>query len=198
MVIEESILYSVGASLESYNIGDFIFSEGGLPKYYYQIYEGRIKLNNFSEKGKENIQNILEKGESVGESLLFIDRNYPINAIAITPCKVLRLTKRQFFSLLKKYPQICIDMNKNIAKALYFKLIMNQNNSSQDPVVKIKTLLDYLKSFQSVKTPFSFQIPLTRQQMASLTGLRVETTIRTLKIMEKEDLVRIHNRKILY
>ncbi|MBN9337629.1 MAG: winged helix-turn-helix domain-containing protein, partial [Chryseobacterium sp.] len=45
---------------------------------------------------------------------------------------------------------------------------------------------------------FSFQIPLTRQQMASLTGLRVETTIRTLKSMEKDNIVKIRNRKILY
>ncbi|WP_262891347.1 helix-turn-helix domain-containing protein [Epilithonimonas arachidiradicis] len=37
-----------------------------------------------------------------------------------------------------------------------------------------------------------------RQQMANLTGLCVETTIRTLKAMEKKNLLKIRNRKILY
>ncbi|WP_228459647.1 helix-turn-helix domain-containing protein [Chryseobacterium bernardetii] len=41
-------------------------------------------------------------------------------------------------------------------------------------------------------------IPLTRQQMASLTGLCVETAIRTIKHMEKEKILKIENRKILY
>ncbi len=58
--------------------------------------------------------------------------------------------------------------------------------------------MDYLKSFEIEKSPFSFQIPLTRQQMASLTGLCVETTIRTIKAMERNNMVKICNRKILY
>jgi DNA-binding transcriptional regulator YhcF (GntR family) len=34
--------------------------------------------------------------------------------------------------------------------------------------------------------------------MASLTGLCVETTIRTLKTMERNKIVKIHDRKIMY
>lgn len=198
MVIEESILYSAGASLENYDIADVIFSVGNTPKYYYQICEGEVKLNNYSENGKETIQYILESGASIAESLLFVDKPYPINAVAITSCKVFKLLKSSFFQLLEKHPEISLAMNRNIARGMYFKFVMNQHNSSKDPVVKLKTLMDYMKSFQEEKEPFSFQIPLTRQQMAGLTGLRVETTIRTLKIMEKDNMVKIHNRKILY
>lgn len=198
MVINERILYSAGALLEVFGIDDFIFEEGSVPKYYYQIIEGSVKLNNYNEGGKESIQSLLEKGNSIGESMLFIDKLYPMNAVAMSVCSVLKLEKRHFFTLLKEHPQICLDMNRNIADSLYFKLIMNQNNGSQDPVAKLKTLMDYLKSLQTEQEPFSFQVPLTRQQMANLTGLRVETTIRTLKIMEKECIVKIQNRKILY
>lgn len=69
---------------------------------------------------------------------------------------------------------------------------------SQSPAVKLKILMDYLKSSNRVKEPFSYQIPFTRQQMANLTGLCVETTIRTLKVMEKKNILKIRNRKILY
>ncbi|WP_418123738.1 helix-turn-helix domain-containing protein [Chryseobacterium sp. PTM-20240506] len=58
--------------------------------------------------------------------------------------------------------------------------------------------MDYLKSYDENKTPYSFQIPLTRQQLASLTGLRVETVIRVIKNMEKENELKIVNRKIFY
>lgn len=198
MVIKECILYKAGANLESFGIDDFIFKEGCVPKFYFQISEGSVKLNNYSEVGKESIQHILEKGNSIGESMLFLDKLYPVNAVATAACSVLKLDKRNFLSLLEQNPQICLDMNRNIAQSLYFKLIMNQNNSSQDPVVKLLALMDYLKSQQIAKDRYSFQVPLTRQQMANLTGLRVETTIRTLKIMEKESIVKIQNRKILY
>lgn len=70
--------------------------------------------------------------------------------------------------------------------------------STQTSSLKLKTLFDYLKGSQSKRTPFSFQVPLTRQEMANYTGLRVETTIKTIKKMEQENLVKIVNRKIYY
>jgi CRP-like cAMP-binding protein len=58
--------------------------------------------------------------------------------------------------------------------------------------------MDYLKSFQKEQAPYSFLVPLTRQQMAGLTGLCVETAIRTIKVMERNKILKIKDRKILY
>ncbi|WP_238349718.1 helix-turn-helix domain-containing protein [Chryseobacterium cucumeris] len=41
-------------------------------------------------------------------------------------------------------------------------------------------------------------VPLTRQQIANLTGLRVETVIRSIKKMEREHILKLIGRKILY
>ncbi|WP_449387434.1 Crp/Fnr family transcriptional regulator [Chryseobacterium lineare] len=198
MVIKEEILRSVGAVTRHYNPADIIFKEGDIPHYYYQIVDGEAKLNNYTDDGKEIIQTLLEPGQSIGESLLFLDKAYPVNAIAITKCTVLRIPKTIFLDLMKLYPEISLNMNKTLSQRLYFKLIMAQNLSSQNPTAKLKVLMDYLKSFQKEQSPYSFMIPLTRQQMASLTGLCVETAIRTIKVMEKEKIVKIKDRKILY
>ncbi|WP_276875626.1 helix-turn-helix domain-containing protein [Chryseobacterium joostei] len=58
--------------------------------------------------------------------------------------------------------------------------------------------MDYLKSFAIDQKQYSFKVPLTRQQMAGLTGLCVETTIRTIKGMERAMMLRIKDRKIMY
>lgn len=63
MIINENILQAMGAEIENYNISENIFSEGDNPNHYYQILEGKVKLNNYNEEGKEILQNILEKGE---------------------------------------------------------------------------------------------------------------------------------------
>lgn len=198
MVIKEEILHSVGASIKNYRTSEIIFNEGDLPNYYYQIITGEVKLNNYNDEGKETIQTLLEDGQSIGESLLFIDKLYPMNAIAITNCKILKLPKHIFLDLLKLYPEICLNMNRILSQRLYFKIIMAQNLGTQSPAAKLMVLMDYLKSSQKEQSPYSFTIPLTRQQMASLTGLCVETAIRTIKVMEKDKIVRIKDRKILY
>jgi len=198
MVISEKILYSMGADVKQYDPTEIIFSEGDSPSFYYQIITGEVKLNNYNEDGKETIQNLLTDGESIGESLLFMDKPYPINAVTTTSCNILKLPKNLFMDLLKQYPDTCFDMNTHLSQNLYYKQLMAQTMSSQNPAVKLKTLMDYLKSFHNEDKPFSFKIPLTRQQMASLTGLCVETVIRSLKKMERDNMVQIENRKILY
>lgn len=73
---------------------------------------------------------------------------------------------------------------------------MLHSNSSLDPEVRLMGVLRYLKSFTENKTPHSFEVLFTRQELASLTGLRVETVIRTVKKMEEKNILQIKNRKI--
>lgn len=198
MNIDNHILESLDASILTYNISDAIFLEDDVIKFYYQVIEGKVKLNNYSDSGKEILQNIIEEGQSVGEYLLFLeDARSPINAIAVTKCKVLKLPKNSFFKILTDHPHLGLDINRNISRNIHFRHIMGKS-AIQNSTAKLKTLLDYMKSKQKKSSPFSFQVPLTRQEMANYTGLAVETTIKTLKSMEKNNLVKIVNRKIFY
>ncbi|MCY0969314.1 Crp/Fnr family transcriptional regulator [Chryseobacterium wangxinyae] len=197
MLIDSKLLLEYGATTEKFTPSEIIFSEDSTPKYYYQLVSGRVKLNHIDESGKEFIQTILTSGQSVCELMLFIDESYPVNAIALTNASALRIKKENFFKLLDDHHQISLDINKFLAERLYQKFLMLQNNSSLDPEVRIMGILRYLKSFNENKTPHTFEVLHTRQQLASLTGLRVETVIRTIKKMEEKKIVKIENRKIL-
>jgi len=198
MLIAANLLLNYGAETETFDSGDIIFNEGETPKFYYQVLSGRVKLNHFNEEGKELILAILSKGLSVCELLLFIDEKYPVNAGVFESCSVLKLSKTSFTQLVKENPDISRDINKFLSERLYYKYIMLKNNSSLYADIRIKGVLDYHKSFDHNQEQFSFEVPLTRQQLASMTGLRVETVIRTIKKMEQQNIVKIINRKIYY
>lgn len=197
MIISEDLLLAYGAFYETYEVNETIFYEGNMPKFYFQIASGIVELNNYHENGKEFTQNILRNGQSFGESFLFDDKLYPTNATAKTACKILKLPKGDFINLLKHHPEVSSKMFQCLADILYNKYIMLFNISSSDPIFKIKTVMDCLKG-NSDDHKYSYEIPLTRQQLANLTGLRVETVIRTIKKMHNSNLVKIENRKIYY
>ena len=69
--------------------------------------------------------------------------------------------------------------------------------SSYDPEHRLNTLLKYFKS-KLVKKDDAEKIiiPFTRQQLADMTGLRVETVIRTIKKMEKDGKLKLEGHKI--
>ncbi|UOE39354.1 Crp/Fnr family transcriptional regulator [Chryseobacterium oryzae] len=198
MKIDEKLLKAYSAEEKIYQEKETIFSEGDVPAYYYQILEGVVKLNNYNEEGKEFIHNILAEGQSFGEPLLFIDKKYPLNAIALKKTKVVRLQRKNFINLIKENPKISLEINECLSYRLYYKVLMMQNMASQSPLARISGLFDYLKSYADCKDRHSFHIQLTRQQIADLTGMRVETIIRTLKKMESEGLIKIEERKIYF
>lgn len=196
MIINENLLLKYGADYKYYNSGDIIFHTGSQPKFYYQIIKGTIEIGSYHEGGKESLQNILTEGQCFGESLLFIDKEYPMNATAKENCTILQLPKIKFFELLAHHPEIAMNLFKCLADRLYYKHIMLFNISSPDPSFKLKTVMDYYKVYNSNKTPFSYKVPLTRKQLANLTGLCTETVIRTIKKMERKSLLKIENGKI--
>jgi len=196
MIIDESILLEHGATMENYFAKEIIFRKGGYPQYYFQISDGTVELNNYHSDGKEFTLNILTKGQSIGESLLFGENNYPMNAVAKSDCRIIKLTKSKFHSLLVENRDVVLKLLEYLSDRLFYKYIMLFNNSANEPVAKIRALMEYFKKSAFVKGAFSYHLGLTRQQIANLTGLRVETVIRTLKKMEKDNLIRLRERKI--
>ncbi|WP_228409779.1 Crp/Fnr family transcriptional regulator [Chryseobacterium sp. T16E-39] len=198
MNIDQELLYAFGAENKTYKRGELVFKEGDHALYYFQIAEGKVKLNNYNEEGKEFIQNILGKNQSFGDSLLFLDKAYPTDATALTSLEIIRITKDNFLKLLEKKPDVSLTMNACLSQRLYYKILMTQYMAYQNPVFRLKGLMEYLKSYSENDCQFGFPIELTRQQIANLTGLRVETVIRTLKKMEKDKTIKIENRRILF
>lgn len=198
MNIEPELLYSYGAEKKSYKQKEIIYREGDHAAYYYQIIKGKVKLNSYDEGGKEFIHNIIGKNQSFGDSLIFLEKIYVMNAICLTDAEVIRLPKNNFIELLENNPKISLELNACLSQRLYFKAIMLQNMSSQNPMIRLEGLLNYLKSYHDGDCEQCFPVELTRQQIANLTGLRVETVIRNLKKMEKQGKLKIKDRKILY
>jgi CRP-like cAMP-binding protein len=198
MNIDPELLYSFGAEDRFYSTKEIVYQEGDHALYYYQIVKGKVKQNNYNEEGKEFIHNILGENQSFGDPMLFLEKFYVMNAICLTDVEIIRLPKNNFLDLLEKDPKVSLAMNACLSQRLYFKAIMLQNMSSQNPVLRLKGLLDYLKSYHEGDCEQCFHVELTRQQIANLTGLRVETVIRTIKKMEKEGNLTIKDRKILY
>ncbi len=198
MVIDEALLFSNGAEMLDYKMNEIIFEEGSQPNYYYQIVRGTVKLNNYHEDGKEFIQSVPFSGHCFGETFLFSDMNYPLNAVAMEDSEIIRIPKMKFIELVKNNPDSLFNLYCYTAERMYFRYRMLNSLSIRDPLGKVKQVMDCLKIFHKKSQQYSYQIPFTRQQLASLTGLRIETVIRVVKKMEKLRIVKIENGKIYY
>ena len=196
-MIPQEILLKYNATIRTFDKDTLLFSENESARYYYQIITGAVKMNNYNEDGKEFIQGIFYKEQSFGEPPLFIDIKYPANAVTLATSEILLLSKQAFIQLLKEHPEIHLNITKSLAKRLYYKAIIASEISSQEPAHRVLRFIDYLKNDVSKITGnFTFKVEYTRQQIADILGLRVETVIRVIKNLEKQGELKIIKRKV--
>ena len=190
--------------LEKYNVArkqfkklEIIFEKDHLATHYYQIISGAVKMNNYNDDGREFIQGIFYANQSFGEPPLFLDRTYPANAEAVEDSEILCISKIDFLKLMVENPSVSITIIEILAQRLHYKSVMAAEISTHDSEHRLLQLFDYsISYFNFQKDINGYAIDLTRQQMGDLTGLRVETVIRTIKTLEKKGELKIINRKV--
>jgi len=196
-MIAIDLLEKYGALKKSFTKNETIFEEGNLPTHYYQIISGEVKMSNYNDDAREFIQGIFYKEQSFGEPPLFLNQKYPANAIAVEDSEVLLLPKNSFMKLLEENSAISLKIIENLAQRLYYKSVMAAEMSTQEPEHRVLKLIDHgIAYFNFQKDENGYLINFTRQQIGDLTGLRVETVIRTIKALEKKGVLKIINRKV--
>jgi len=196
MIIPREILEKKKAYFYEVKKDEYIFLEDEPASFYFQVISGTVKMSSYSESGQEFIQGVFKAGQSFGEPALFGDFPYPNNAIATENSVIARIPKDIFFDLLRENFDIHQKFNSLFSNRLRYKAILLKEISSYCPDHVIMTLLKYLRDNSPLEHKSNFYIPYTRQQIADMTGLRVETVIRTVKQLQKEGKLEIRQHKI--
>ena len=193
--IDTNLLIIWGAHFKKYEKKEIIFNEGDEARYYYQIEYGSIRMFNQTEDGKEFTQGLFISGESFGEPPLLLNKPYPANAQAINQTTLIKLSKDKFDKMLEENIEIKTSFLKLMAQRTY-----NKSNSSKSLALntaeeKIIELFNQLKSKKIING--DFVVPFTRQEIANILGIRIETVIRTISKLKSENIIQIEKNKII-
>lgn len=196
-MIEVALLLSKGATCRKVEAGEVIFSEGASPLYYYQLVEGRVRWSNFFDNGKETMHWLVQDGECFGEFALFDGKPYVASAVADIPSTVLRLSADAFHELLAENHEIHLEFSKGFARHLRFKFMFIRAMGSHSPEKMLKELIDYYTEEGKHVCKKCRRLMLTRQQLANISGLRVETVIRAMKLLQRDNRICIVKGKVI-
>jgi len=195
-MIHNELLISLGANVKKYAPEEIIFKEGAYCNYYHQLIEGTVRWVSVNDEGKEFIQSIVNQGECFGEMPLFDELPFAATAISITNTTVWRLHKSSFLKLIHENSEIHFKFSRLLSQRLRYKFLILKELVYNDPEHRISALLKHFKETQCNICPECSQLQLTRQQIADMTGLRVETVIRAMRNMHDKGEVQIKKGKV--
>jgi len=175
-----------------YGKGEFIFREGDPANYFHIVKEGAVKCVKSSADGKECTLKVLLPGDLFCcEAAVFDGAPHPGTAQPIGDVSILRLNKKSYFGMLHRNPEASLEVIKYLGKRL---------NEAQENVKilaldraeqRLAALLANLASRAGLRGPdgLHLEVRLTRQDMANMVGVTVETTIRIMARFKRARLV---------
>ncbi len=195
-MVDIDTLLAWGAVYKKLEPEEYIFHEGSDCHFYYQLVSGSVRWTNINDDGKEFIQNMIEPGECFGELPLFDGSAYAASAIANRDSLVIRLHSSAFLKMLKESPELYLKFLKLASERLRFKFLLLKELACYGPEHRISTLFNYFKRSNRNINKKHHQLELTRQQIANMTGLRVETVIRSIRHMNDTGELTIERGKV--
>jgi len=182
-----------GLKLKSYSKDSVIYEPGMQPRYVYFIKSGEVRMVTVSDEGKEFIQGVFKTGQYFGEPALLIDRPYLAFTIANKDSQLIAVNKEDFFELIKNEPDFSMELIRTLSNRLFYKSMMLEELASEKADHRLLTMINYLLGDIAVGE----NLKVTRQELADMTGLRVETVIRSTKILAEKGLIKTIKGKIV-
>lgn len=177
-----------------YPAGALIYAQGSPARILCIVNSGAVKLYKTSPDGKEQVLRILGPGEFFGEAVLFSEQTRAASAQALGNTKICQLDKYQAEDVIQRHPEIA----RKLIAALNLRLLKAEEQietlGTRTTGQRIAHLLVGLAEEQESSV---ITLPLSREGLASLTGMTVENFSRKLSELQQQDLVIPQGRKKL-
>lgn len=186
-------LLEKGYSAKEFPKDTIIYEPDMQPRFVYFIKSGEIRMVTVNDDGKEFIQGVFKAGQYFGEPALLINRPYLAYTIASKNTELILVNKTDFFNLLKDDSEFSMDLIKVLSSRLFYKSMMLEELANEKAEHRLETIISFL--FADISSGESLKV--TRQDLADMTGLRVETVIRGVKQLANKELILLKNGKII-
>jgi len=180
---------------KTYKDSQEVFAEGAPATFLPIVISGAVKMIRSPVVGKEVIIGIFRKGEMFAVPPVFDGGPYPASAFAIEDTVLLQIRRNDFLKLLNEWPEFALTTISWMSEMLREKTSIIRNLAIASPEHRIGNVLIKLAEAQSGPGPF--KIPVRRQDIAEMASLTTETTIRAIRRLAEQRLVRIVHGKII-
>jgi len=185
--------------LKHFENGNYIFLEDSEGEQCFFVLEGSVKVTRLSKDGREVILAMLNEGDFFGEMSLLDGESRSANVIALEKTKVLTLDRNDFIEVVNDYPQIAVQLLKELARRLRKSDRQIASLSLSDAEKRIALCIIRFADEQGLIQNGKVSIPKTpiQQDIANMAGTSRETVSRALGLLEKEDLIERNGRELM-
>lgn len=175
-----------------YAAGKAIYFAGDSADRLYVVASGKVKLSRHTLSGQDVVLDILAPGDFFGSLAILGDATYPDTAQAQTAVCVLGIHAQEFQQVLFQHPSVALAVLQVTAERLHAAHESIRQLSAFSVERRIAAVL--LKLAEKLGEPSEegvlIQTPLSRQDLADMTGTTLESASRVMSQFQKQGVIR--------
>lgn len=180
--------------------GEQLLWEGDEAVLVANVIHGMLKLSTHSSEGKEQILGLAYPSDFLGRPF---GSTTPYGVEALTEAQVCLFQRADFDRFAREHPRLEHKLLERTLTELdrtrRWMLLLGRMNAEQKLASFLLEIADRLKpatcSFVAEDDACDIELPLTRQQIADVLGLTIETVSRQFSRMKNEGLIAIPSRR---
>jgi CRP-like cAMP-binding protein len=176
-----------------------LFLEGQPASIYHLIAQGKVKITQTSPEGEEVILHVAEPGQVIGALPTLGEGGYPASAETLEDSVTFSVEAGDFESVLHAHPDVMRRLLTFATQQLQISHRRLRELATERVERRIARTLTRLASQLGRKqgTAIEIDAPLSRKDLAEMSGTTLYTVSRTLKRWQSDGLVRSGRQKIV-
>lgn len=176
-----------------------LWLEGDRATEFHLVGSGKVKVVQTSLEGEDVILHVAEPGDFIGALPTPIGNTYPAGAVALEEAVTFAVNEKAFERILHDYPQVALRLLRFATKQLQVAHRRLREMSTERVERRIARTLTRLASQLGHKQGSAIEIeaPLSRQDLAELSGTTIYTVSRILKNWQRQGLVSARRKQIV-
>ena len=187
------------AARQVYKKDNMILIEEEIGSTMFIILDGRVKISRISDDGREVILSILSEGDFFGEMSILDGQNRSANVVTLDDSKIMVIRREDFLQMLHDYPQIAINLLKELAGRLRRSDSQIKSLSLQNATGKVASTLLRIADDSGKIHLGQVEIPRLppQQDLANMAGTSRETISRVLKALTKQGYLKKEGSRLI-
>lgn len=179
------------AQIRTVEAGEVLFHQGDAATSFYFLTDGRIKLTQLSAEGEELLVRFITSGQPLAAISLLRDRTYPVTATAAVKSRLLSWSGSRLERLTREVPGVLRVAGE--AMADHMEEVTGRLREVSTERVAQRLARALLRLAEQVGRPVEegvlLDVPLSRRDLAEMTGTTLYTVSRQLSKWESEGWV---------
>jgi CRP-like cAMP-binding protein len=181
------------------NTGEFYFMQGDPADALFVLVEGRVKLSQSTADGQQVLLRILTPVALFGALTMTLTEQVPVSAETAQDSLALAWKKSDLMELVRRFPQLALNAMQFMSDTLLEFQDRYRQLATERVERRLARTILRLANQVGVKTAQGvlINLPLTRQDLAEMSGTTLFTVSRTLSQWEDQGLVLVGRERVV-